>query len=302
MGATVSSITSAYLKFLERQHKSGSYSADHLSNVRRDLTRFAAFVGETKHVAECRQHDLSEWLAAQTQWHSANTKRNSVSSVVGCFRWAEEEELIDRCPYRRPRALRGAIVKPRRPATEEEYLQLFRAGSRALKAALFFLRETGARTCEMREALWTDITVGNRPAIVLWRHKTHRRTGKGRVVALNSVIFRFLLWLKRHTRSTHIFVNAHNGPWDRHTFARHLRRTAERIGMDEGVIEKVTAYCLRHTYACAALTAGFTSKEVADQLGHSDTKMVEKVYGSHTAQDVKYLTRLADDIRSRRRA
>lgn len=292
---TVAQTVFSFLDFLVNQKK----SLDHIANVRRDLTRFVQFVGCDKEVADCRQHDLSDWLNINPQWKSVNTRKNAVSAVINCFRWAEEEERIDRCPYRRPRALRGAIAKPRRPATEDEYFQLFRAGSQSLRSALFFLRQTGARTCEMREALWTDITPGDRPCIALFTHKTHRKTGKCRIIALNIVVHRFLLWLRKRSKSTHIFVNCHYGPWDRHTFARHLRRTARRCGMDEALaegIDRVTGYCLRHTYTCAALKSGFTTKDVADQLGHTSTAMVERVYGSHTARDFDHLTKKADQI------
>lgn len=298
--ATVASVVSAYLRHLERQKNQGKYSADHLSNVQRTLGRFAKYIGAEKDCAECRQHDLSEWLATTAQGHAASTQTNACSAIIGCWRWAEEEDLIERCPYRRPRSLRGAISKPRRPATKEEYLKLRRGGSRSLRAALYFLYETGARTCEMREALWTDITIEARPVIALYVHKTARKTGRCRIVALNDAVLRVLMLMKRKSESCHIFVNSHGGPWDRHTFATHLRRAARRLGMDEGIVERVSGYCLRHSYACAALTAGFTSKEVADQLGHSDSRMVERVYGSHTKGDVSYLNRIADDIRRRR--
>ncbi len=302
MSHTVAQVSAAYLKHCERQNRHGAFSADHLSNTRRSLDRFLAHVGADKPALLLKQHDLSGWLDAnEDRWKSYNTRRNAASAVIGAFKFAEDEELIDRCPFRTPRSLRGETGKPRRPATTGEYLSLFRAGSRPLRNALFFLRETGARTCEMRECLWTDITFGDQPCVTLFQHKTARKTGKSRVIALNAVVARFLLWVRRSARSSpHVFVNCDSGPWDRHTFARHLRRTAERIGLDDGVVERVTAYCLRHTYACAALTAGFTSKEVADQLGHVDTKMVERVYGSHTGRDVGYLTRIADSIRKRR--
>lgn len=301
MSASVSSVVASYLRYLERQNRAGAFSTDHLSMVRHYLKRFEEFVSPDKEIADCRQKNLSAWLAAnETRWLSVCTQRNAVSAVLGCFRYAAEEDSDVINPFHVPRSLRGATAKPRRPATKDEYLQLFRHGSRPLRWALFFLRETGARTCEMREALWTDITIEERPCIVLYTHKTHRKTGKSRTIALNSVVHRFLIWLRKRSRSPHVFTNCDGGTWDRHTFARHLRRTAERIGLDDDVAERVTAYCLRHTFACDALDADFTTKQVADQLGHVDTKMVERVYGSHTRKNMPNLNRVADDIRRRR--
>jgi integrase len=298
---SIAAVVRAYLAHLERQTKAGAFSPDHLDNVRRDLTRFQAFVGGDKIVSACRQHDLTSWLTSNPQWKSVSTRRNAIASVVSCFAFAEEEEMIDRCPYRRPRSLRNAVVEPRRPASVVEYLELFRNGSRPLRNALFFLWHTGARTCEMRAVRWDDIVFGAEPRIILFEHKTARKTGKPRIIALNAVVAKFLMWLKKRSKSQFVFVNCDGTPWDRHTFARHLRRTAERIGLDEGVEDRVSAYCLRHAYTCAALVAGLTTKQVADQLGHTDTTMVERVYGSHTTGDMRYLSNVADQIQKRRK-
>lgn len=300
---TVQSVVSAYLLHCERQNRAGAFSTDHLANVRRDLTRFATHIGE-KLVTNCKQHDLSSWLEANEQWKSACTRQNAVAAVIGCFKWAEEEQLIDQCPYRRPRSLRGTIMKPRRPGTPAEYKALLRSGSRPLKQAMFFLWETGARTCEMRELLWTDIVFGHEPRIILVEHKTARKTGRTRVIALNPVIEKFLLWLKRRSTSKFVFVNNDGTPWERRAFAKHLRRVAQRIGLDKalaGDVGRVSAYCFRHTYCCALLAAGMTSKQVADQMGHVDTTMVERVYGSFTTKDMTYMSQNAAEARRLRR-
>lgn len=300
--ATVGAIIKRYLFSLAGRVKASTFSADHLGNNRRDLANFEAFVGSDRDVSDCRQYDLTEWLASNPGWKSVCTKRNALASVLACFRWAEEEEIIDRCPYRRPRALRGESDKPRRPAQLAEYLCLYRAGSKSLRRALFFLWHTGARTCEMRLLTWEDLRLdGQHPHIWLERHKTFRKTGKPRVIALDPVVAKFLRWLQKRSRGRFVFTNTYGGEWDRHTFARHLRRTAQRIGMDDGVAERISAYCLRHSYTCNALEGGATTKQVADLLGHSDTKMVERVYGSHTARHVDYLSRTVEAVRLKRK-
>src|SRR5690242_18432688 len=54
----------------------------------------------------------------------------------------------------------------------------------------------------------------------------------------------------------------------------------------------VSFHTLRHTYASLAIMAGAPSFVVAKNLGHSDTRMVEKHYGHHTASYI------ADAIRA----
>ena len=304
---TVGAVVRLYLVNLELRVADRTFSVDHLATVTHNLGNFRSFVGPDRFVLDCRQYDLTGWLAANPQWKSACTRRNAIGAVLGCFSWAEDEELIDRSPFRRPRALKGQTTKPRRPASYDEYRKLLGAGSIPLKRALFMLWRTGMRTCELRNLLWADVVLdGASPHIRLRVHKTMRSTMGSRYIALDRVVAKFLRWLRarpslRRRGQPFVFTNCDGNPWDRHTFARHLRRIAKRIGLDDGAGDRVSAYCLRHSYACNALEGGATSKEVADQLGHADTTMVERVYGSHTSKNLDYLSATAERIRKGRK-
>lgn len=58
-----------------------------------------------------------------------------------------------------------------------------------------------------------------------------------------------------------------------------FRSAVDRAGLDP---ELVTPHVLRHTFATWAVQAGVPLHKVAAALGHTDTKMVEKVYGHHS--------------------
>ena len=54
----------------------------------------------------------------------------------------------------------------------------------------------------------------------------------------------------------------------------------DAIGFSSGWIEpEITFHGLRHTWASNAVMAGMPLMIVAKNLGHSDTRMVEKHYG-----------------------
>lgn len=302
---SVAEVVAAFLDHLQRRHDAGDYSADALANARRELERFAA--AHDRPVRDCAQADLTRWLAANPQWVSAHTKSNVCTILVACFAWAADEEagaLIDRCPYKRPKILKGLPYEPRRPADHHEYVMLMRKGSRELRRALFFLRRTGARTKEMRELRWENVILdGDTPHIRLEQHKTRRKTGTCRKIGLDPATAAWFRAIRRSALDSVglVFLNTRGGGWDRHTFARHLRRTAQRIGLDAGVERRVSAYCLRHTYACDGIEAGATTREIADQLGHTSEAMVSKVYGCHTRDREKHLSRVAGFVVTRRR-
>ncbi len=70
------------------------------------------------------------------------------------------------------------------------------------------------------------------------------------------------------------------------TGARMYRNKLILIDEDGTVLHKVaddlTLYCLRHTYCTDLLRAGVPITSAKYLMGHSDTKMIDKIYGHHT--------------------
>jgi len=297
---TVPQVVRLYLANLESRVLAGAYDADAFANATRDLSGFAAQFGVP--VAECRQHDVSAWLDAHPGWKSAATKRRAVNVLLACFHWAAEEELIDRCPYHRPSRLRGLEEKPRRPADPSDYVALMGHGtSRAMRRALFFLRRSGIRTSELRRLTWPEVRIDDEiPHLCLETHKTARKTGKPRLIGLDRATAAFLRALRRQATAgglldLPVFLNTQNQPWTRFSFASHLRDACRRAG-----VHNVTGYCFRHGFTVAAVERGTDSKWIADHLGHADTRMIERVYGTHTRDRLKHLGHVAGELAKRR--
>jgi integrase len=298
-GVTARQIVNVYLKHIAGRTRTGDLTESVREGYERDLTSYLELFGD-RLVRDLRQHDLTQWLAAHPGWKSVNTKRRCIAAVLACFRWAREEELIPNCPYTSPRALRGLVAETRRPATPEEFQLLVQFGSRPLKWALFFLYQTGCRTCEMRELTWENVRLTGSPHLYLVKHKTARRTGRPRIIGLNVFAVRLLKALKRRSKSEWVFTNCDGQPWTKNSFCLHFRRHAARLGLNQNV-DRVTAYCLRHTYACDGLRGGETANAVARQLGHTTSAMVERIYARSLGQDVVTQNDVAARISRRRK-
>ena len=287
---TVRELIEIYLSNLRARVAADDYSADALSDVTRDLRRFAERYGHQT-IAQCRRYDVTQWLQLNPQWKANGTKRRIIAGLLACFNWLEDEELIDRTPYRRPRKLRLPVT-PRREAEPAEYIALMRCPSRPLRRMLFFLRRTGARPKEARELRKDEIDF--EAGIVEKKdHKTRRKTGKPRLFGLEPCVLRFLrnICSRSHPEQPYVFTNCDGDKWDRHTFARHLRRWAKRIGLDNGAAARVSAYCIRHSYATWAIEAGNGERQVADQMGWTDTRML--AYYSKASQKRRHLKNVA---------
>jgi integrase len=195
---SIGAVIRAYLDFLRVRVKAGNLAPASLERSQKYLTVFARQFGH-KPLAEARRHDLTEFLAAHPDWKSPWTKSDAIGNIITCFRWAEDEELIERAPYRRSRFFRFA-GKPRQPMSLADYVKIMRAAmgsygpkrssARAMRRALFFLRRTGCRTCEMRQVRWADVD-WQASVIRLEHHKTARATGEMRVIGLEPARFAF---------------------------------------------------------------------------------------------------------------
>jgi hypothetical protein len=160
-----------------------------------------------------------------------------------------------------------------------------RYGRKQFRLAIFFLWESGARTCEMREAKWENVEWDKR-VIRLQVHKTARATGADRVIPLNRKVFRLLTWMHRRRLpgQTHIFINSRGTPYTQDQFSELFRAYARIAGLPPGI----TAYSIRHSFVSRGLEAGVGERQIADLVGHTKTEMVSW-YGRSVKEKTAYL-------------
>jgi len=293
---TVAEVIRAYLEEIELEHKAGALAEATLKTATFYLNSFAAMFGEQR-ISESRKRDITAWIVAHPEWVSPHTKIDASASVVRCFRWADEEDLIDRVPFRRPRRL-WQPPEPREPITPAELDAIMRVakesngmirpcrpGRTAFRLAMWFLWETGARTCEMREARFADVD-WKRHVIALAKHKTARATGQSRLIPLSYPAWRLIRWLYRRRRpeQEHIFITVRGRPWSKSSFVSLFRRFARLAG----VRDEVSGYSLRHGFTVKGLEAGVGERQLADALGHTSTKYIAW-YGRRTRARARYL-------------
>lgn len=90
------------------------------------------------------------------------------------------------------------------------------------------------------------------------------------------------------TRADRMLPKADGGRWLKTHQFRPMRQACER----GHIAPPANFHCLRHTYASLAIRNGAPLMAIATNLGHVDTRMVEKHYG-HLSKDF-----IADAIRA----
>jgi integrase len=297
--ATFQNLAQMYLTWAQSRQRSGRFNGEHLRNVTNDLMSFAEQCGE-RLFADLQQHELSTWLRAHPSWKSVATKKRVVASIIIACNWLARQGFIGGHPFSVPDELRGEPVLPRNMADVGTYVRLMWAAPRALRRALYFLRRTGCRTCEMRELRWGQLTLeGEATYARMSAHKTWGKTKKPRIIGIDRATARFLANLRRQITPNpedYVFLSTRQTPWDRGNFNKLVKRWCLSLG-----IQPIQPYGIRHLYATTAIEAGFSLRQIADQMGLESVRMIERFYGSHSRQREGHVSGIASEITKKRK-
>ncbi len=289
----VATIIQAYLDHRELLVMLG-HSADALKDARRYLRAFATSFGQLI-PAQCRQQDILRFLALHPEWKSPYSKNDAIKFVVGCFRWAADEDggnLIDRCRYHRPR---GIIEEPepRKPIRRPDFLGVIRASGyhktrTAFRALMFFLWRTGARPCEGREVKIEEID-WDRGVIEKVKHKTKKKSGS-RLIPINGIRRLVRAAIGNRTSGT-IFLNGRGRAWTRSNLSDIFRSYADRAGISK----ELSAYCARHGFITEGVELGIGDRQLAQVSGHKDVRRIE-TYSKTSRRNADHINSVAAQV------
>lgn len=136
------------------------------------------------------------------------------------------------------------------------------------KAIIELILNTGARRCEVANALLDNLDLKNKILLV---------TGKGnkeRFLYLNNTVVNLLQQYlsTRHDNCNYLFTSFHNNKLDYNDIYRIVRKYIEKAGLD---VTKFSTHKLRHTFATLLYQNGTDVRQLQELLGHSnlDTTM-----------------------------
>lgn len=319
---TVRAVIEQFLNAKRAEHRAGAIQAKYLARLEAHLADLADYVpdgtpegarvGELP-VVELRASVARQWLCDHAEWKSPHTLEGAYRSLRSLGVWAEDEELIPRNPLRKLKRF-WPPPQPRGACKPEEYEALMRvaracSGKRSrtqvrarpsrtrFRFQLWFLWETGCRTCELRAALWEQVD-WERGLLVLDDNKTKRATGRGRVIPLSPKVVRVLRWLwrRRLPGQKYIFVAQGGRPLAKSSWNRRFREYARLAG----VRESVTLYTLRHGFCVEGLQAGVGDQELATIMGHTTTRYIAW-YGRDLRDRTDHLRQVAAKVHDRKK-
>lgn len=240
--------------------------------------------------SDLRPLHLTDWLDQHSGWKAS--RRHAIISVKRCFKWAEEEGIVDKSPFRGvkkpPVGRRDRILSP---AEKKEILETIK--DKPFRQFVFALYETGCRPSEVARVTAAHFDEA-RGLWVFAEHKTRRKTGKPRVVYLTPAMVELTREVVKKYPTGPLFRgNRNKKGFTRNGIRCRFRRLREKLPHLKGVV----SYTARHTYTTEALTNGVGVMEVAELLGHTGTAMVEQHY-AHLDQKTQHMLEAARKARA----
>lgn len=252
-------------------------AARNVENIKRQLDSFLAVATST---ADITTATVTAWLANLTT--TPGTRRQYLYAVTGFTRYLCDVGVLKDYPLTRVKAPKKN--QPRMTyhdaATDERIVQ---AASPQYRALFAFIKATG---CDVSTAL------GIRHADINWEARTVRL--KGTKTAQRDVHNALIeAWAFRYVASPALSMLGLGQLWPdltRHGASQHHKRCCAAVG--------VTNYTLkdsRHSVAVRMAKVGYTTQQIAEQLGNS-AELVARVYSRHIPEMTHRVTNHVTEV------
>ncbi len=200
------------------------------------------------------------------------TANRVLTTLKAALNQAWRDGLVaDDTPWRKVKPFGQVDTARVRWLTVEECQRLMNASGPRFRLLVQAALATGCRHGELARLVVADFTLTTGTV-----HVRESKSGRGRHVVLTEEGVELFQDLADGKPGNALMLSPEDGkPWTHNLNQRPLKDACEHARIDP----PISFHVLRHTYASLAVMAGMPLIVLAHNLGHRDTRMVEKHYG-----------------------
>jgi integrase len=252
---------------------------DFLAKLAAAPPRVRTAKGEAQRYRTAAEHDRDESVRRR---RSTANRHFAILRAALTHAWREKRVPSDEA-WRRVKSFKNVAAARARYLTVAEGKRLINACDGDFRLLVQAALQTGARYSELTRLKADDFNP-HAGTIAIPRSKT----GKARYVVLTEEGVAFFAELCAGRRSGETLLSQPNGEaWGPSNQTAPLKKACHR----SGIVPAINFHSLRHTYASLSVMNAAPLHVIAKNLGHVDTRMVERHYG-HLAPSY-----VADEIR-----
>jgi integrase len=220
-------------------------------------------------VQQYRTHDATD--AEQRRKRRSTTNRLLTILRAALNRAFREGKIASDVAWRRVEPFKQVDAARVRYLTNDECRRLINASQGEFRDLVRAALLTGCRFGELAALQARDFNADTGTL-----HVRVSKTGKGRHVVLHDEGIALFKQLAAGRPGTEFMLRRPNGSqWGPSSYDWDLKAASRRAG----IMPAINFHCLRHTYASLSVMAGAPLLVIAKNLGHTDTRMVERHYG-----------------------
>jgi integrase len=273
-GKTVKDLWDGYLLDMHGRAVTGTMT--HTWKALRD--RFAKMDAEAISIADCRAHTAER--------RRAGIKDGTIHTELGHLRmvllWALKNKLVASAPH---------IERPAKPEPKDVHLtrvevrgMIDAAKAHHIRLAIMLMVGTGARNEAALQLTWLRVDFARR--MIQLRDPFDKARRKGRAsVPINDALLEALEVAKKGALSPFVIEWAGNKVA---SIKKGLKAAGKAIGRPD-----VSPHMLRHSAAVWLAEDGHSMDEIAQYLGHGNSRITAKVYARFSPT---HLRKLADSL------
>jgi integrase len=213
-----------------------------------------------------RPLDTNDPEAARRRRDTAN---RTLTTLKAALNWARDHRFVDDdTAWRLVRPYRGTTSARVRFLSLEEQQKLVDVAEGDLRNLLAAALMTGARFGELARMTVRDFDADNGSIFI-----AESKSGRARHVPLTAGGLTLFKQLSEGRASQEPILLRGDGPWKPATYQRSFQAAVASAELAD-----ITLHELRHSYASTMVRAGAPLLVVAQALGHSDTRMVDRHY------------------------